>query len=43
MEVSEVKTERDELKVKLARFEAETSALRELLKLAQSTSGMKGG
>lgn len=38
-EVAEVKTERDELRVQLARFEAETTALRELLKLAQSGSG----
>jgi len=39
-EVEQVRQERDELRIQLARQEAETAALREMLKMA--TSGMMG-
>lgn len=41
LEVAEVKSERDELRIQLAKQEAETAALREMLKLA-NPGGMSG-
>ncbi|KAJ2982810.1 hypothetical protein NQ176_g1128 [Zarea fungicola] len=41
MEVAEVKSERDELRIQLAKQEAETAALREMLNLA-NPGGMSG-